>query len=136
MSRKYSEGRIKQALKNSRGNHLKAQQQIIAWTFEDHKFLYELVQPHLKGITAHAISYVERHMSEPEPIPAPEVDIADNTFGRELLQAIADGNPARFGQENAAAPVGRTHASQQHINALRAIAAKSKQTPKPKPSKK
>ena len=58
MSREYAEKRIKDALKQARGNATKARQQIIAWTNEDPKLLQALAQPHLTGIVAHAINRV------------------------------------------------------------------------------
>lgn len=131
MSREYAEKRIKDALKQARGNATKARQQIIAWTNEDPKLLQALAQPHLTGIVAHAINRVV-YKQEAEELhdDAPEtprgLDMPPDTFGREILKALASDNTAMFGRDTGAAPVGRRQASQSHIDALKQIASKGK----------
>ncbi len=131
MSREYAEKRIKEALAHAKGNATKARQQIIAWTNEDPKLLQALAQPHLTGIVAHAISRVV-HMQEVEEVEhdipdAPQsLDMAPDTFGKEILRALASDNTAMFGRDTGAVPVGRKQASQSHIDALKQIASKSK----------
>lgn len=126
MSREYVEKRIKEALKLTGGNATKARQQIIAWTYEDSKLLQGLAQPHLTGIVAHAISRVVSKKDEPETIPDTPREETDpmHEFGIEILKAIASGDSARFGQENAAPPVKKQPASQRHIDAIRQMVGK------------
>ena len=131
MSREYAEKRIKEALVMAKGNATKARQQIIAWTNEDPKLLQALAQPHLTGIVAHAISrviYRQEAEEVEEDIPnAPQsLDMAPDTFGKEILKALASENTVMFGRDTGVVPAGRKQASQSHIDALKQIASKSK----------
>src|SRR3989344_5209210 len=131
MSREYAEKRIKKALAIAKGNATKARQQIIAWTNEDPKLLQALAQPHLTGIVAHAISrvvYRQEAEDVEEDIPeAPQsLDMAPDTFGKEILKALASENTVMFGRDTGVVPAGRKQASQSHIDALKQIASKSK----------
>jgi hypothetical protein len=54
------------------------------------------------------------------------LDMPPDTFGREILKALASDNTAMFGRDTGAAPVGRRQASQSHIDALKQIASKGK----------
>lgn len=135
MSREYAERRIKEALAQTKGNATKARQQIIAWTNEDPKLLQALTQPHLTGIVAHAISrVVYRQEVEEQEADVPEVpqtlDMAPDTFGKEILKALASENTALFGRDTGAVPARRKQASQSHIDALKQMASKSKSTGK------
>ncbi len=128
MSREYAEGRIREALKLSKGNPTRARQRIIAWTFEDPKLLQALARPHLTGIVAHAISRVvhKQDVVEPEAPDVPEgLDLAPETFGKEILNALQSDGAAMFGQESNAPPMPRGQASKSHIEALKHIASKS-----------
>lgn len=131
MSREYAERRIKEALNLTKGNATKARQQIIAWTNEDPKLLQALAQPHLTGIVAHAVSRViyrqEIEEEEHEVPEAPQaLDMAPDTFGKEILRALASENTALFGRETGAAPSRPKQASQSHIDALKQMASKSR----------
>ncbi len=131
MSREYAEKRIKEALTIAKGNATKARQQVIAWTNEDPKLLQALAQPHLTGIVAHAISRVvykqEIEEVEPEVPDVPQsLDMAPDTFGKEILKALASENTALFGRDNGASQPRRKAASQSHIDALKHMASKSK----------
>ncbi len=131
MSREYAEKRIKDALTIAKGNATKARQQIIAWTNEDPKLLQALAQPHLTGIVAHAVSRVvykqEVEEVEPEVPDVPQsLDMAPDTFGKEILKALASENTAMFGRDSGAVPARRKVASQSHIDALKHLASKSK----------
>lgn len=127
MARNYALGRIRHALREAKGNNLKARQQIIAWTYEDHKFLLELVRPHLKGIIGHAMGHVESLVEKEsiEPISEPAVDLEGTEFGKEILQSIAEGGALNFGQAHVGPPLKKTAASQRHIDAMKALAAHS-----------
>lgn len=133
MSREYAENRIREALRLTGGHPLKARQQIIAWTYEDAKLLHALTKPHITGIVAYAINrvLVKEGEEDKAPDPTPDFDaLPGEKFGKELLKALAMGQPAVFGQESFSAHVPKSGASQRHIDALRQIAAKSKTTKK------
>jgi hypothetical protein len=131
MSREYAEKRIKEALKQAKGNATKARQIIIAWSGEDARLLQALAQPHLTGIVAHAVDrviYKQGSGDEPEEIRANprSLDMAPDTFGKEILKVLQSTDTAKFGQESAAPPARRPKASQSHIDALNKIAGKKK----------
>ncbi len=128
MNRDYSEQKIRDALKASKGNVTVARQNIIAQAFEDTKLMHELVAPHITGIAAHAINHVQ--MIKPKPIPkeppAPEKlpeNAKSDPFGMEILKAIALGKPAQFGLEEGVS-MKRQAASQRHVDAIRAMVTK------------
>ena len=131
MSREYAEKRIKEALKQAKGNATKARQIIIAWSSEDTRLLQALAQPHLTGIVAHAVDrviYKQGINDEPEEIRANprSLDMAPDTFGKEIMKALQSADTAKFGQESAAPASRRPKASQSHIDALNKIAGKKK----------
>ena len=131
MSREYAERRIREALTLAKGNATKARQQIIAWTNEDPKLLQALAQPHLTGIVAHAVNrVVYKQGVEDQEDDVPEVpqalDMAPDTFGKEILKALASENTTIFGRDTGGGPARRKQASQSHIDALKQIASKSK----------
>lgn len=108
------------------GNIARAQQQIIAWTYEDTKLLHALARPHLNGIVAYQVERVASGRAELEKRkPTAPVGRKDENFGMELLRAVAASSAAVFGQESYAPPVKRGAASKQHIDAIRQIAARS-----------
>lgn len=130
MNRDYSESKIREALRLSGGNATRARQQVIAWAFDDTKLLHELMAPHMTGIVAHAINHVMAEKEKPQPqVIAPAqvaADVKQDPFGLEILKAIALGNPAQFGLENANV-TGRTQAaSQRHVDAIKQMVAKGK----------
>ena len=137
MSLDYANSRIKEALKLAKGNRVKARQQIIAWTFEDAKLLHALAKPHLSGIVAYNIERVasgradEARQAKPAPKKAAPPAKAgkkpskEETFGLQMLRA-ATGSPALFGFEDAGPPRRRSGTSQNHIDAIRKMASKSK----------
>ncbi len=129
MSREYAEGRIREALKLSKGNPTRARQQIIAWTNEDPRLLQALARPHLTGIVAHAVSRVihqqNREIDAPDIPDAPQsLDMEPKTFGEEIFKALQSSNTPSFGHEGVAPPVKKKQASQSHIDALRQMASK------------
>ncbi len=131
MSREYAEGRIREALKQTKGNPTRARQQVIAWTYEDAKLLHALAQPHLTGIVAHAVGrviHLQNAETEQEDISAvPEgIDMEPEAFGKEILKALQSGNTPMFGREGSTPPLRRGKASQSHIDALNQIASQSK----------
>lgn len=133
MSLEYAENRIREALKLSHGNATRARQQIIAWAQEDTKLLQALTKPHLSGIVAYNIDRVAsgraaaaKAPQQSKPKAPPQQSIKGDRFGMELLKAVASSSADVFGLEHNV-PVGkRGQASQNHINAIRAMAAKKK----------
>ena len=154
MSRQYVENRIKEALKKSRGNTHLAQQQIIAWTYEDAKLLHYLARPHLDGIVAYNIERLlssraqeiknarqgKENISLPKsggkPSDAagasskkPQVGARGKgkpeEFGMDILKAVAASDAAVFGFENNSPQSKRKQASKRHIDALQKMAASS-----------
>lgn len=132
MSREYVESRIREALKQHKGNTTKTRQQIAAWAAQDQRLLMGLAKPHLTGIIAHAISRVVSRLDHDEEDYVPDMpqslDMAPDTFGKEILKALSSQNTAVFGKETSAPPSGRKQASQSHIDALKNIASKKKKT--------
>ncbi len=129
MSREYAENRIREALRQTGGNVARARQLIVGWTYEDHKLLQALTRPHLAGIVAYAVDRVVNRdagtvpETQAEPV---EEGIEGEQFGKELLRALVSGQPAIFGQENAAAYVKPTQASQRHIDTLKQLSGGKK----------
>lgn len=131
MSWDYVERKVTEALKITRGNAVKARQQLIAWTYEDNKLLYELTKPHMTGIAGHAIGHVinkqnqEAEGKKPDLKTVSEQDI-NGDFGLEILKAIAAGGSPQFGSESNAPRVKKKQASQSHIDAIKAMTGKKK----------
>lgn len=130
MSREYAESRIREALKMSRGNATKARQQVIAWSYEDPRLLLALAQPHLTGIVAHAVNRVIEHpegasAEEISPSPRP-LNMAPDTFGKEILRVLSGASAAIFGHESGSPAMSgkRKRASQSHIDAMKKIAGR------------
>jgi hypothetical protein len=127
MSLEYAQGRIKEALRLSKGNATKARQQIIAWCYDDQKLLLALARPHLTGVVAHAINrvtYNQNLQDEAEALPeTPEgVDLTPATFGQEILKSLQSSNTPMFGFEGNVPPVARRKASKSHIDNLKRMA--------------
>jgi len=133
MSLEYAERRIAEALKLTRGNQARARQQVIAWALADDKLLQALTKSHLSGIVAYNIERVASgRAAAARKSQKPKVANAQKTnkeadFGVELLKAVASSSSEVFGLENGSSGVGRPgQVSQNHINAIRAIASKTK----------
>lgn len=131
MSLKYAEEKIKEALAISGGNQARARQQIIAWSFEDAKLLQALTKHHLTGIAAYHIERVasgraaKPKAAPPKPQEKPAPKKQEDSFGKELLQAVANSDSV-FGLEAYSSPQKKGRASQQHIDAIRQMASRSK----------
>lgn len=137
MSLEYAEKRIKDALKLAKGNQSRARQQIIAWAMEDNALLQALTKSHLSGIVAYNIDRVasgraaaakKPHVVKEKPAQAQgkSQKQKEGDFGVELLKAVASSSSEVFGLENNASLGRRGQVSQNHIDAIRAIAAKNK----------
>lgn len=126
---------ILEALAKAGGNEHKAQKIIALRAMEDFQLLQALAKPHLTGIVAHAVGRIAiqenaRRENSYEELPEqPVLEQADQGmagFGLDLLKALGGQNVPKFGMEDAAPRLGRKQASQQHVNALRLMANKSK----------
>jgi len=138
MAQSYLQKCILDALAKAKGNESKARALIAAQALTDNQLLVALAKPHLSGIVAHAVgrqaiqqrAKKDREADELPPIPKVPVKAAkakkENDFGLDLLKALGGVNVPKFGTEDAAPRVAKKQASQQHINALKLMAAKSK----------
>jgi hypothetical protein len=125
----YVERKVMEALKITRGNPTKARQQLIAWTYEDNKLLYELTKPHMTGIVGHAIAHVVNKQNNEDDEAKPDLQTVseqdlNGDFGLEILKAIAGGGSPKFGVENNAPRVPKKQASKSHIDAINMMAGK------------
>ena len=137
MSLEYAERRIAEALKLSKGNQARARQQVTAWALQDDKLLQALTKSHLSGIVAYNIERVAsgraaaaRKVQKPVQKPANKSKPKQEAdFGVQLLKAVASSSSEVFGLENGSAGVTRPgQVSQNHINAIRAIATNKKKS--------
>lgn len=125
MSHEYAMSRVKDALEQSGGNHLKAQRLLAQWLEKDHSLLLGLVGPHLNSI----ITYALTHAALPPrkaPLPRkinPKEEGTD--FGNDLLKSLGERaeETGVFGQPTSrnVAPPGKT--SKAHIDAINKIVA-------------
>lgn len=137
MSLEYAERRIAEAIKLAKGNTTRARQQVIAWAMQDEKLLQALTKSHLSGIVAYNIERVAsgraaaaRKAAKPVAKPANTAKPKQEAdFGVELLRAVASSSTEIFGLENGSAGIKRPgQVSQNHINAIRKIASKTKKS--------
>jgi hypothetical protein len=95
----------------------------------------ELTRPHWNGIVAYAVDRAVDRALRGEETPPPKVKKAvkgkkEGTFGKEMLRSFVSEHAAKFGHESAAATPSRKTASQNHVDAIHFLAAKSKTKPK------
>ena len=130
MSREYAEGRIKEALKKTNGNAVRARQQVIAWTYEDPKLLHALTKAHLTGIVAYNIERIlagrgaaeETHTHTQESAKKSDAKDKEENFGMELLKAVAGNGGVQFGMESySGGGQRRKKVSKSHIDAINAL---------------
>jgi hypothetical protein len=134
MAQSYLQKCVLDALTKAKGNETKARALIAAQALEDNELLLALAKPHLSGIVAHAVGRqaIQLKAKKDKSIELPAMPKAmtkagkDNEFAHDLLKALGGANVAKFGAEDAAPRVGKKPASQQHVNALKLMAAKSK----------
>lgn len=133
----YAERRIRDALKQSKGNQLNARKLVLEWCVEDERLLKDLVKQHINGIVAYNIERVASGRSEKakslEPLAKKLKNAKGNNkekFGMEILRAVVDNDATIFGFENQPAP--RRGASEDHIEAIRKLATTRKKTKKDK----
>lgn len=136
MTRDHADQRVSEALRLAGGNAAKARRQIQAWFYEDPKLLMELTRPHWNGIVAYAVDRAVDRALKGEETPAarakktPGKPKKEGSFGKEMLRSFVSEHAAKFGHESAAPVPARKAASQDHIDAIHLMAAKSRQKPK------
>lgn len=123
----YIEQKIEEALKAAKGNTTRARQTVMEWCEKDSKLLIGLTRAHLNGIVAYNIDRVasgraENSKKKTPPPQKPKIPEQEK-FGMEILKAVV-GSSSQFGMDSA--PRKKGQASQQHIDAIKALAAKSK----------
>ncbi len=126
MSREYATSRVKDALEQADGNHLKAYRIIIDWLKNDHSLLVGIAEPHLKSIVTHAISHVDQKPIQDEAKQEITGDKGD-PIGEALVEGLTVGsNAAKFGEKTPEGTPKPQKASQSHIDAMKQIAEASK----------
>ena len=133
MSINYTENRIKEAIRLHNGNMTEAKKQIFAWLYEDHKLLLDVTRPHLNGIVAYATDRVLRRMMKSEDeILEEEAREAERSaskkgaVGKDMLRGFVSKEALQFGQESVGIPLRKKAASQNHIDTIQMLAAKSR----------
>lgn len=123
----YAEAKVSEALRLSGGNLAKARRLIHTWLYEDPKLLLELTRPHWNGIVAYAVdraaTRAKNGITPKKAVKKPE---KADSFGKDVLRSFVAEHAAQFGRESAAAPIGKRTASQNHVDAIHLIVAKSK----------
>lgn len=133
MTDKQLQDHIEETLARAGGSRSRARMMLLDEVARDPDLLYALTRPHLNGIVAYAVDRAirKKESEPPAPPPAPDLKAAPGeAFGKELLKALALGDPARFGEESFAPLAPRTPASQRHIDALRRMAGPKRPTKK------
>lgn len=141
MSTVYVQNKIKEALKEAKGNPTRARQYLISWATQDLALLLGLTKSHLNGLASYAIAktmqgetLANTSPKQAPPANAKKIDIPEEAFGKDLLKALSGRDSVRFGMEAATPrPVGRrTPASESHIEIMKSLAGqKSSKTKKP-----
>ena len=129
MSREYAEEQIRKALQETGGHPGKTRQKIIGQAMQDHKLLLGLTQGHLTGVVSLWVNRVITKLSrKPDPVPEqPEpLDMAENTFGKAILEAMEKGSGTTFGLEGGVSSGRRKAASKKHMDTMRFIARQSR----------
>ena len=135
MALNYTENRIKEALRLSDGNTAQAKKQIFAWLYEDHKLLLDVTRPHLNGIVAYALSRALARMGKTdEELLQEQAEEAKasvgskQSLGKDILRGFASKDAVQFGHESETGrPLKRKAASQNHIDTIHLLAAKSRE---------
>ncbi len=136
MAQTYLENRIAEALKKAKGNQTKARQIVTNMALEDDQLLLAITRPHLPALVAHAVGHFAAGLKSKKKTdaddlpPIPKAAKGQGGFGLDLLKALGGPNTPKFGREEAAPPVKKKKASEQHVSALKLLASKSKSKPR------
>lgn len=133
MSHEYAMSRVKDALAQSGGNHLKAQRLLVSWLEKDHSLLFGLVSPHMHSIITHALTHVAlppRKAPPPKKINPKDHETSD--FGSGLLDNLRSKHEdtGTFGQPTPRniAPPGKT--SKAHVDAINKLVSAGREKSK------
>ncbi len=133
MAISYLEQAVTEALKKSKGNQTKARAHLIEQIKDDEKLLRAIAMPHLNAIVAHAVNRIaiqqksKKTKADSDVMPPmAKGSKVQAGFGLDLLKALGGQNVPKFGSEDAAPPLRKKEASQNHVNALKLMASKSK----------
>jgi hypothetical protein len=138
MSQTYLENRVLEALTKAKGNQTQARKLVAAMATSDPQLLLALTKPYLTAVISYVVGRVAENAGKKkkgeDDLPlVPEIKGRKGggvDFGLDLLKALGGGhNVAKFGKEDAAPPIAKKAASQQHVNALKLMASKSKTKP-------
>ncbi len=139
MSTVYVQNKIKEALKEAKGNQTRARQYLMTWATQDLALLLGLTKSHLNGLASYAIAKTLQqettaNVSRDATVPAnaKKMDMPEEAFGKDLLKALSGRDSVRFGME-AATPrpvTRRTPASESHVAIMRSLAEQSSKTKK------
>lgn len=123
MSQSYLEKRVKEALTEAQGSKVGARKLILGWVVNDQQLLLSLVRRHLPALAMQAVEFVlARASAHAAGLPKPTRP--GENIGKDLIAALGGKNAAKFGQEDAAPPLSKRAASQQHIDAIHKLAHK------------
>ena len=131
----YLDLQIVEALNKAKGNQTKARAILIEMASQDQRLLMMLTKPYLTAVAAQALNRFAGQQKKSKAsanveVPSMPKGVKNQAgFGLDLLKALGGHNVAKFGQEDAAPPIGKKAASSQHVNALKMIASKSKTKP-------
>lgn len=126
MSKEYAMSRVKDALEQSDGNHMKAARLLTEWLENDNSLYYGLTAPHMRSIVTHAIAHVDKKPAaevQANIQAAPDAPKATDAEMGELGQAILSGMTSKTGSYGEDNPGGKGpgKASQTHVDALKAM---------------
>ncbi|MES2729320.1 MAG: hypothetical protein V4621_04370 [Pseudomonadota bacterium] len=121
MSQSYLEKRVKAAIAEAKGSKAGARKLLLTWAINDQQLLLSLSRRHLPALAAQAVEFVLAGLTahaagQPKPVKPGE------NIGKDILAALGGRNAATFGQEDAAPPLSKRAASQQHIDAIHKMA--------------
>lgn len=127
MSHEYAMSRVKDALEQSGGNHLKAQRLLVSWIEKDHSLLFGLVSPHMHSIITHALAHVDQPIEKKVAKKMPKPN-ETSEFGSALLANLRSRDDmGTFGQATPRNVEKPGKASKAHVDAInKLVSATSK----------
>lgn len=128
MAKKTLDQQVDAILSAAKGNISKSRIALLRLAQQDPDFLWTLAKPYLPSIAMHQI-HLRLNAGKTKGGKAKKADTTD-AFSKDLLGALTGQRAAKFGQESAAAPVGKRAASAKHVAAMNMIARKVTPTKK------
>ena len=121
MRQSYLEKQVKAALAEAKGSKMGARKLLLSWVASDHALLLALTRRHLPALVAQAVEFVLARAAA-QAIGTPKSGKTGENIGKDIMAALGGKNAPKFGQEDAAPPLSKRAASQQHIDAIRKLA--------------